>query len=272
MQQATRKAGVNMGATYTVSDRADALEKMEVICLAAQTVLENGGETYRVEETAKRMAEGLGLKELSITAFPTSIFMEAQGRARLRRIRRRGTNLLRLTEVNDISRRVERGEMTAACAREKLEAINEEKGPSQLTMVITSGLAGASFSLLFGGNLGTFVVAFVIGMLGQLVQPLFSHIEMSAFFGNFAGGLIAAVLAEGVSLFVPYGSVNATIIGSIMPWLSGLSMTNAVRDTMYGDLVSGVTRAVEGMLMAAFTALGVYVGLWFFAAKGGILG
>lgn len=253
------------------SPEEDNLEKIELICLAAQTVLENGGETYRVEETAQRMAKGLGLGELSITAFPTSIFVESHGRARVRRISRRGTNLRRLTEANDISRRVERGEIGAQEARRLLCAAREMPGPSQLVQILGSGLAGASFSLLFGGDVGTFTVAFLIGMLAQMVQPLFSHIEMSAFFGNFAGGLITAVLAEGIALFVPYGSVNATIIGSIMPWLSGLSMTNAVRDTMYGDLISGVTRAVEGLLMAAFTALGVYVGLSLFAMGGGML-
>ena len=40
---------------------------------------------------------------------------------------------------------------------------------------------------------------------------------------------------------------------------------------MYGDLISGVTRAVEALLLAAFTALGVYVGLSLFAMMGGML-
>jgi len=260
-----------MSEKHIASAQEDALERIELICLAAQTVLENGGETYRVEETAQRMAKGLGLEELSIAAFPTSIFVEAEGRARVRRISRRGTDLVRLTKANDISRRVERGELSAEKAKALLGAARDIPSPAQWVQILGSGLAGASFSLLFGGGVGTFVVAFLIGMLAQMVQPLFSHMEMSAFFSNFTGGLISAVLAEGIALFIPYGSVNATIIGSIMPWLSGLSMTNAVRDTMYGDLISGVTRAVEGLLMAAFTALGVYVGLSMFAMMGGMM-
>ena len=64
----------------------DASRKVDIICQAAQIVLENGGETYRVEETAQRMAQGLGMDHLSIAAFPTSIFIEAEERARVRRI------------------------------------------------------------------------------------------------------------------------------------------------------------------------------------------
>ena len=56
-----------------------------------------------------------------------------------------------------------------------------------------------------------------------------------------------------------------------MPLLSGLLMTNAVRDTMYGDLMSGVTRAVEALLLATAVALGVFVGLELASMLGGVL-
>lgn len=249
----------------------DAAQKIDIICLAAQIVLENGGETYRVEETALRMAKGLGMEDLSIAAFPTSIFIEAQERSRVRRISRRGTNLSRLTQVNDVSRRVERGEMGVEDAALALRHITQLPGPTLRVEILAWGLAAGSFSLLFGGSVGTFIVAFIIGMLAQACQPLFSHMEMGVLFGNFFGGLLTAVLAEAAGVVIPYGDVNATIIGGVMPLLSGLLVTNAVRDTMYGDLISGMTRALEALLLAAFTALGVYAGLSIFAMMGGML-
>ena len=86
--------------------------RLELVCLAAQLILENGGETYRVEETAARMAKGLGLPDAHIAAFPTSIFVESGGQARLRRISRRGNDMKRLALTNDVSRRVERGQLS----------------------------------------------------------------------------------------------------------------------------------------------------------------
>ena len=248
----------------------DAMSKVDIIGLAAEIVLENGGETYRVEETAQRMAMGLGLEQLSIAAFPTSIFIEVQERARVKRISRRSTNLSRLTQVNDVSRRVERGEMSAEEAACALRRITQMPGPSLRTEVLAWGLAAGSFSLLFGGGAGTFAAACLIGMLVQLVQPLFSRMEMGVLFGNFFGGLLTAMLAEAAGVLVPYGDVNAAIIGGIMPLLSGLLMTNAVRDTMYGDLISGPTRALEALLLATFTALGVYTGLALLTMMGGM--
>ena len=245
---------------------------IRLVCTAAQLVLENGGEVYRVEETAMRMAKGLGLSDVSVAAFPTSIFVDACGRTRIRRISRRGNNLTRLAHINDVSRRVERGEMTAAAAEEAMARIAAEHSVRQRTLVIAYALAAASFALMFGGGLMEFAAAFVIGLAVQAVQPLFAGMAMGALLGNFTGGLITAVAAQLSAMPAPGLNVNAAIIGGIMPLLSGLLMTTAVRDTMYGDLVSGVVRAVEALLIAASVALGVYAGLKLMAMTGGAAG
>lgn len=244
---------------------------IRLVCQAAQLVLENGGEVYRVEETALRMAKGLGLEDVNIVAFPTSLFVDAGGRMNARRITHRGTNTTRLALVNDVSRRIEHGEMSLAEAEQALADIAAGYSPNQLTLILAYGVAAASFSLLFGGGTGALLMALLIGLLVQAVQPLFSHMAMGALFGNFTGGLITAFIAHAAALIIPYGDVDATIIGGIMPMLTGLLMTTAVRDTMYGDLVSGIVRALEALLLAASVALGVYIGLKLIAMTGGIL-
>lgn len=245
--------------------------RIRLVCLAAQLVLENGGEVYRVEETALRMAKGIGLDDVNIVAFPTSLFVDAGGRMSTRRITHRGTNTTRLALVNDVSRRVERGELGLEEAESALADISAGYDANQPTLILAYGVAAASFSLLFGGNLGSLIMALVIGLIVQAIQPLFSHMAMGALFGNFTGGFVTAFLAHAAALAIPYGDVNAAIIGGIMPMLTGLLMTTAVRDTMYGDLVSGIVRALEALLLAASVALGVYIGLTLIAAMGGVL-
>ena len=245
--------------------------KVEALCSAAQLVLENGGETYRVEETVLRMAAGLGIADINVVAFPTSIFVETQGRTCVRRITQRGTNMRRLVMANDISRRAARGEMSLEQLECALEAIACTDGRTQRMLIFACALTAGSFSLLFGGGLGAFLIAFIAGALIQAAQPLFSHMTMGALFTNFIGGVLAAVLAQLASAFLSAAEINAAIIGGIMPLLTGLLMTTAVRDTMYGDLVSGVARAVEALLLAGCVALGVYVGLELMMLLGGAL-
>lgn len=51
--------------------------------------------------------------------------------------------------------------------------------------------------------------------------------------------MFTAVCARLLALAIPSLNISALIIGGIMPLLPGLSMTNAIRDTINGDLVSG---------------------------------
>ena len=89
------------------------------------------------------------------------------------------------------------------------------------------------------------------------------------------GSLIGSALTTAFALLITglfsMGDTSPIIIGAIMPLLPGLAMTNAIRDTMRGDLVSGVARGAEALLVAV--ALGTGAGLVLKAAmllRGGL--
>ena len=49
---------------------------------------------------------------------------------------------------------------------------------------------------------------------------------------------------------LPLGQhLDPIIIGSIMPLVPGVAITNAIRDTIQGDLVAGNSRATEAFLI-----------------------
>ena len=52
----------------------------------------------------------------------------------------------------------------------------------------------------------------------------------------------------------------------------GLAITNAVRDSIAGDLISGLARAVEALLIAVAVALGNGAGMIIWIWMGGIIG
>jgi uncharacterized membrane protein YjjP (DUF1212 family) len=55
---------------------------------------------------------------------------------------------------------------------------------------------------------------------------------------------------------------NSIIVGCMMPLLPGLAMTNAIRDTIRGDLISGIARATEALLVASSLAAGTGVTIY----------
>ena len=48
--------------------------------LAGRIIMENGGETYRVEETVTRMGRAFGLKNVESFAVPSGVFVSCEKR------------------------------------------------------------------------------------------------------------------------------------------------------------------------------------------------
>ena len=65
------------------------------------------------------------------------------------------------------------------------------------------------------------------------------------------------------SATVPYYAVVMGVAdGTGMLLVPGMALTNAMREIMAGDIMSGLSRMAEVILLASAIALGVIVGLW----------
>ena len=65
-------------------------------------------------------------------------------------------------------------------------------------------------------------------------------------------------------------TVSYSIIGAIMLLVPGIALTNAIRDLVAGDLLSGISRAVEAFLVGAALAIGTGFALFILVRFGGI--
>ncbi|HRY83576.1 MAG TPA: threonine/serine exporter family protein, partial [Candidatus Cloacimonadota bacterium] len=112
------------------------------------------------------------------------------------------------------------------------------------------------FCLLFGGSWLEFGVAYLVGVLVSLALRLIVLLRMNNFLVHALGAAMVVVFAKTLDIWVPYIKIDNIIIGGIMLLVPGLSITNAIRDTMSGDLVSGTARAVEALLISVGIAAG----------------
>ena len=238
---------------------------IDAASLAAQTILECSGEIYRAEETAIRMCEAFGLLRTEIICFPTGFTLHAltndgQSLTRIKRVKERSIQLQTLDDVNSISRASVEGRMDAAQAFSSLRALRETPVPRTRMKVLAFAVSAGFFSVMFGGGLLEFFLAAVAGALVQCVSPLLSRLRAPATLISIAGGFTAS--AATLALITLFGGNQEPVItGAIMPLLPGLAATNAVRDTMRGDLVSGMARTTEALLSAVLIAAGVAIAL-----------
>ena len=242
---------------------------MEPLHLAGRLIMENGGETCRVEETVLRMGHAFGFREVECFAVPSGLFVsyrKSDGTIETadKRIRRKGIDLTRIDEVNAISRHLEQEKMSCQEVLSQLKAV--ERRPSRLSPLQMAGAAAmstAGWSLMFGGGAWDTVTAFFVGLLIEWVTLLMDKFHMQTLVATLAGGFLAAFLPMAVNRLTGALVVEAAVAGALMPMLPGLAMTNAVQDTMRGDMVSGISSAVSAAMSAVLLAVGALAGTAF---------
>ena len=248
---------------------------MEPLHLAGRLIMENGGETCRVEETVLRMGHAFGFREVECFAVPSGLFVsyrKSDGtiETAVKRIRRKGIDLPRIDEVNAISRHLEQEKMSCQEVLSQLKAV--ERRPSRLSPLQMAGAAAmstAGWALMFGGGVWDLVTAFFVGLLSEWVTLLMDKFHMQTLVATLAGGFLAAFLPMAVNRLTGALVVEAAVAGALMPMLPGLAMTNAVQDTMRGDMVSGISSAVSAAMTAVLLAVGALAGTAFLRLRTG---
>jgi uncharacterized membrane protein YjjP (DUF1212 family) len=248
----------------------------DLVLLAGQLILENGGETIRVEETMVRMALAGGGHTADVFAIPQGIFCTinegTQTHTRVVRIHNRGFNLAKVLEVNRISRQLSGGILTVETAYNELLKVDGLPRRYVTGIRLLAGAIGsASFSFLLGAHMGSVFVAGMTGLLVMLVMELMQKKEVLYFIALAMAGVTTAVANLVVKWFWPAAELDLAIIGSIMVLTPGLAITTSVRDALFEDLVSASIRGVEAFGVALSIASGVGAVLTLYLWFGGTL-
>ncbi|OMF21556.1 hypothetical protein BK133_28115 [Paenibacillus sp. FSL H8-0548] len=243
-------------------------EISQVCLLAGKIILQNGGETYRVEDTMMRIAAAYGIQNSHSFVTPTGIIFAIDGSSqmtKLIRISNRSTNLLKVALVNDISRKIWTDKLSASEAHRLLLRIDTDAYvyPAWLK-VIAAALASSCFLIMFQGGWRDFLPVLFIGGAGFGFLTLIHRIVPIKFFSEFITALLIGTMSV---LFVIAGfgyDLDKIIISSLMPLVPGLHITAAVRDLMAGHLVSGLSKGAEAFLTAFAIGAGIAAVLSFY--------
>ncbi|UOF91833.1 threonine/serine exporter family protein [Fodinisporobacter ferrooxydans] len=246
------------------------IEAILQLCLEASRVMVYcGAETSRVEEIIYRLATASHVEQVESFVTPTGIFIMVKkfGKTltQLARVTSDASiDLNKVTKVNDISRKYCRGEYSADEAIEQIRCIVKERPPYPGWLrQICAGVSGGAFALLFHGSWKDILPGFLSALLANMLAEIPDY-RIPRFLNVFVGALGGSLLGLAF-LRLGFGEHTETIIiGAIIPLLPGLSITNAIRDLMAGDLLAGVARCGEAVLTTLSIAVAVGIGLSMF--------
>ena len=240
-------------------------EITEVVVLAGEIMLKTGAETSRVEQTMEHIALSIGAQSVETFVVPTGVFVtviDKSGRSltTMRRVKSRTIDLDRISKVNELSRRLVDQRVHYEAAIAILKRIDSERSRfAWRVSTLAAGALGGGFALLQGGAVAEVVLAAVTAALVQFIVDLVGRFHGVQFTCEFLGSMTGALAGVTVTALFPHLSRDIIIVGGILPLVPGVAVTNAISDTMAGDLVSGISRGMEAALTAVAMAMGVVI-------------
>lgn len=248
---------------YPVADILD-------VCIeAGQVMLENGAETYRVEDTVYRIAKSYHLIYINVFVVPTALILTVQGEdgldhTELLRMTDRQTNLEKVSMVNDLSRLLAQRALPPQKVKKKL--MNIRKTPrnfSEWQTNLAIAIACGGFPLLFGGSYYDMLPAFIAGGLGHILFQKVNLLTNVSFFAEMVASFFIGMIAVLLTSLDLGDNVDMIIIGSVMSLVPGMAITNSLRDLMAGHLLSGVAVLAKALLTAGAIGIGIAIVLAF---------
>ena len=232
-------------------------------------LMASGAEIYRAEESIYRLLRAYGLEDPQVFAIPNTLIVSVttpQGHpiTRMSRIPSHGTDIELLERCNDLCRRLCFSPIPLDEAQAQIKALSKDVRSYQPWQVLLGyGLAAAFFTPLFGGGAADSLCAFFCGIVvGVCLMFGGRLIGSNGFFRTTICSAVASLMAL---LLVRLGlghDVDTVTIGVLMLLVPGAALTTAMREIMAGDIISGVSRMAEVLLVASAIALGATVGVW----------
>lgn len=228
----------------------------------AEGMLRSGGEAYRAEECCESILRACGAENISVVTITTAIMVSAdldgKHRTEIISVKSRGTDLDGIERYNSISRRISAGTLDVEGAFAEIEA---KRTVSPWHQLLFGALSSACFTFTFGGSIKELLPVFIAALAAQLFLLLSNKIEGNGFIATMGACMITAAIARFSVWLFPSLNQEAIIVSGILSMLPGLAMTNALRNIIHGDIISGLTRGTEALLTAIVIAAGVVIAL-----------
>lgn len=231
-----------------------------------KSMVQCGAEINRVEETVRRICFAYGLEKTEVFSiismvYATVIDKSGNTNTQMRRIYSYAPNFDRLEKLNSLSRKICACVPSVEEAEAEYKSIFVKKKRFRPTVCLGYIIAAMGFTVFFGGSLLDSVASAPIALVIYLINAYVKSTGVNRLFFTALSSLAAGVMALA---FVHFGfgeNANMIMIGDIMLMIPGLMIVNSVREMLCGDIMSGLLRLLESVIIAMAIACGFAVAI-----------
>lgn len=236
---------------------------MNVILLAGKILLSSGAEVSRVEDTMRRIAICMGY--YNSQGYVINVFinfsLSEEHDTRILRIDKNSTNLLKIFQVNNISRKLTDNQLAIEEAFEALKNIDRSNLSIPLwKKVIAAGIISLSFLYLQGGTWSDAITTIIAGAIGFLIVEYMQSKSLTMFIPEFVGSFIlGTTVIFGSELFQVNQSFGPAMIASVMPIVPGVLITTAIQDLFSRHMLMFTAKFLEALVIAFAIGSGIAI-------------
>ncbi len=221
----------------------------------------SGTDIRIVEKTLEHLGKHFGAYEMNVFVISAAIIVTAcfeDGLAKTQSIRineKIGYDFIKVEALTSLANRALKNELSFkefSRERKKIAA----KHQSATIAYMGSFLAAGGFAIFFGGAVIDGIVAAFVGLLFCLMQRTVRHYCPNDIVFNYVACLVSGLVIAFLGMIIPGIMPNMVTIGVIMLPIPGIPITNAVRDMISGDIITGILRFVESLLITVGIAAG----------------
>jgi uncharacterized membrane protein YjjP (DUF1212 family) len=247
------------------TSESDTAALLEFMFRLGRAYLACGEQTALTELYLRRIASAYGMRQSRVVAFSTAVFITVHdGKEERVTLAEAPTQTLRLDQIAEVYTLGEAAQRGEVAPREGLERLNDilrklpRFGPIGVLVghtILTIGLA-----LVLTPALRNLVAA---AMLGAIVGVLKAFNRDRPILAAPSSVVAAALVSVLVFLAVKQGlpvDPQYALVPPLVTFLPGAMLTFGMVELAYGDMVSGSSRLITGLVQLVLLAFGLTVG------------
>ena len=234
----------------------------------AERMLVAGAEVHRVEECVGRICYAYGAARAD--AFITTSNMvvtvetvEGEFLTQTRRLSGTGINMAKVHALSNLARRVVAERPALPELEEMLEQASRSRRYPRWLQVFSYVVIAGAFTIFFGAaDWREALISAVIGSIVGVAAQFSERFSLNKALERFVGSFLACLLAFCAVRWGAVTTADKIIIGNIMSLIPGTGLTNAIRDLFTGDVITGILRSIEAILLALAIAAGYVIAVF----------
>ncbi len=244
----------------------DIKETGRVLLEIGSMLMSNGATTNRIRLTIDRIAESFGYSaDMLITNRALTLSLSSENMEEsfnsLKRTSPHGVNYKIVSGISRMSWRVVQEHWNIEQVKKDLERLKALPHYPGIVVISVVSLAGAAFCRIFGGDFYEMTVTFIATFAGMFIRQQSAKMEFNPYLCVFFASLVASLIAGLTRKIFAGINMEHAFTASVLFLVPGVSLINSFSDLIDGNILNGLVRGFNGLLISFAITLGLLVSI-----------